>query len=143
MFLDDLGDLVSSGLPGTVSLGTNLFLGSMPALAQDRAILISETGGLGPIHTMAPSVGSCQIVQRPRAQVWCRGAVEGYQGARQDAENVFRVLNGVRDRTINGTHYLWITAVQDPFALPPDENLRPAVAFNLDVLRSPSTSTST
>lgn len=142
MLLDDLLDVLTSGNGGFVQ-GVNLFAYVLPAAAQDRAMVLSETGGMGPIHTMNASAGNAQIVERPRAQLVVRGNPEGYQGARQDAENAFRILNGVRDRSINGTHYLWITAVQDPFALPPDENLRPHVAFNVDILKSPFTSTTT
>ncbi len=141
LLLDDVADYLSSGGLGT--RGTTIFTGLLPALSTDRAILISETGGVAPIHTMHASPGNSAIVERPRIQVLCRGVTEGYQGARQDAENAFHLLNGLRNRTINGTSYLWCEAVQQPFQLPPDQSLRPLVAFNVDILKTPSTSTST
>lgn len=143
LLLDDLGDYVSSGSLG-LTTGTNLFLGVLPAAAPDRCVLIAEpTGGLGPVHTMNSAPGNTAMLTRPRAQVWCRGSAEGYQGARQDAENVYHWLAGVRERSINGTRYLWMTPVSEPYALPPDENLRPYVTFAVDIVKDLSTSTST
>lgn len=143
LFLDDVADLLSSG--GTGTRGANLFTGVLPALAPDRVAWVTEpTGGMGPIHTMSAGPGNANIIGRPRFQVWFRGAPEGYQGARQDAQNAFNLVNGLRERLINGTRYLWMSAVQsEPFSLPPDADLRPLITFSVDVMKGPSTSTST
>lgn len=80
-------------------------------------------------------------VERPRIQVVVRG--DGYAATRAKANNIFRSLDGFRTRTINGTTYHWMQAVQSPFQMEPDANNRVRIGFNLDIMKALSTSSST
>lgn len=133
MILDDVADYLSSGGVGT--RGTTLFTGALPVLAPDRAIAVSVVGGQASFHTMNASPGNPQIIEQPQIRISCRGSIEGYQGARQDAENAFHLLNGLRPRVINSVDYLWAVARSQPFLQHIDSNLRPAIGFDVDVMK--------
>lgn len=136
MLLDDIADLLSTGgISGTV------YKGWMPD-AGTTAVAVYETGGQRSVHAMGAEPGQA-VVERPRVQVVTRAAGDDYQTARNAANNAFRLLDGVRERTINGTRYLWICAVQSPFLMGRDANQRVLIAANFDVMKVLSTSTST
>ena len=104
MLLDDLADILSTGGMGTV------YKDYMPT-TPDTVISIYGAGGQGPTHTMqAP-----HILEEPRVQVMCRA--ESLQTAHQSARGVHGVLNGLRDRAVNGLMYRWVTAIQEPFLI--------------------------
>ena len=146
LFLDDIADLLSSGLSTSTWIRrTTVFTGILPAAAPDRSLLVGEpTGGYGSVFTMSTGPNSPNRVDRPRFQVWHRAGAEQYQAARQDAQNSFNLIHQLGPRTINGTSYLWMAGVQSqPFSLPPDVLLRPVITYSVDVFKYPSTSTST
>ena len=141
MLLDDLGDYLTSQGVGTV--GTSIFLGDLPPQAvQDDVLTLIETGGMATLQTMSTGPGTASV-ERPRVQVIARSCQFCRQQARNTANQAFLALDGFRSRTINGTLYHWMQAVQSPFYLQTDENNRPLVVFNLDVWKAISTSTST
>lgn len=136
MFLDDLSDLLTTG-----GITRPIFKGHTPALAADSVITLYETGGMGAVHVMSTGPGAASTVERPRAQIVCRDA--DYSVARIVAGICFNLVDGLRARAINGTQYLWMAAVQSPFYLDTDNNGRSRIAFNIDVMKALSTSTST
>lgn len=143
LLLDDLADYLSSQMGSGWTRAVTVFTGILPA-SPDRALLVTEpTGGFPSVHTMAASVGSSNVIERPRIQVTVRGTAESAQQASRDSYLAYTFLNGFRERSINGTRYLWMDAVQPPFQLPPDTTLRPYWIFNIDLMKAPSTSTST
>lgn len=126
MLLDDLADVLSTGGMGTI------YKDYMPT-TPDTVISIYGAGGQGPTHTMqAP-----HILEEPRVQVMCRA--ESLQTAHQSARGVYGVLNGLRDRSINGVMYRWVTAIQEPFLIGRDQNARFTVACNYAVKKDRST----
>lgn len=134
MMLDDMADLLSTGgATGTI------YRGFMPELPDD-ALQLLETGGLGPVHAMAGSAGMA-VEEIAGLQVVRRSAT--YERARVAMNVVFKLLDGAGDRTVNGTRYSWIEAVQSPFALGRDEGGRSMVVCNFLVYKALSTSTST
>lgn len=137
MILDDLGDYLSSGGIGTVGSTGNygIFLGSLPAWPE-KAVAIYETGGFSSIHAMSTGPGAA-VVERPRVQVVVRAP--SYSTGRQKAQDVYRRMDGLRERTINGVRYLWAASVQSPFLMGRDENDRPLIACNYDVMKVLST----
>lgn len=135
MLLDDICDLLSSG--GTTSDGTALFAGLMEE-TPERAVCVYETGGQRPYLAMTGTVGRV-VAERPRIQVVARGAQMDYTTARLKINDCYRLLHNVGDRQINGVSYLWIAAVQSPFPMGKDENQRPLVAMNFDVVKAMST----
>ena len=140
MLLDDLGDYLSSQGIGTT--GSSIFANRFPVNAPDNAICLIETGGMASDHAMATGPGLA-VMERPRVQVTARSCAFCDQQARTIAHNAFMALDGVRTRTINGTTYYWITAVQPPFPMPMDKNNRPHFTFNVQIMKALSTSTST
>lgn len=143
MVAQDFADVLSTGGMGTV--GSTIFYGSLPdSVAQ--GVVVVETGGIFPLHTMgsgpATTVGAgVAAVERPRVQVMTRASV--YETARAMAQDAFNLLDGLRDRTVNSRRYLWVRAVQSPFDLGRDLNDRAQFAFNLDVTKLVSSSTTT
>jgi hypothetical protein len=129
----DLRDYLSSGQ------GETVIAGRMPPMP-DRVIGVLETGGLPSVHAMADGPGQA-LLEYPRVQVVSRATT--YQTAAQMAANVHHLLDGFRARTINGTAYEWIEAVQQPFLLDEDVNGRTVIACNYQIAKARSTSTST
>src|SRR5687768_15382891 len=124
MLLDDIADYLTS--QGGSGVGT-VYAGGFPPTALDNAVAVYEYPGMASVHHMNSEPGQA-IVERPRVQVVARGASEAYQSARTRAHNVFVLLDGLRDRTINGTRYLWVAAIQPPFLLDADDNKRVRIA---------------
>ena len=143
MLADDIVDLLSSGGLGTAA--TDLFVGELPDDVT-TGIQVRETGGLGTVHTMGgvASTGlgaGAATVEQPRFQIISRAA--SYATARANMSDAFHQLDGLRERTVNGVRYLWVSAVQSPFDLGRDLNGRSRFAVNFDVVKALSTSTST
>lgn len=138
MILDDMTDYLTTGSIG-LTTGTNLFAAGLPD-SPDTACAVYETGGFFPIHAMAAGPGSA-LLERPRIQVVTRA--QSYRTARQIAHNAFKLLDGLRDRTVNSTRYLYVQAVSSPAAMGIDGSGRTRVVCNYDVIKALHTSTST
>ena len=136
MLLDDLSDLLSTG-----GLTTAIYKDHIPALAGDAAIGLFETGGMSSLQTMSTGPGAASTIERPRVQIIVRHRDASV--AMAVATQAYTLIDGLRERAINGVRYLWAQAVQSPFYLDTDENNRILIAFNVDVLKALSTSTST
>lgn len=132
MLLHDIVTYLSSG--GGWTGGTNLFAGVLPPSPAD-ATAVYETGGVSPEHTMG-NVAGVAVVERPRIQVVCRSA--SYETARANAQKAFLLLDKLPTRTINGVQYHYGQAVQSPYLMGRDEEGRPLIAFNVDVLKDMS-----
>ena len=140
MLLDDITDYLSSSGVGTV--GDTIFKGLLPSNAPEVCVIVYETGGVQPIRAMSSAVGSV-VVERPRIQVVCRAGEYDYAIARSKAQQIYALLEGFSERTINNVTYKYIAAVQSPFLMSRDKDRRPAVVCNYDVMKTLSTSTST
>ena len=106
----------------------------------DEAIQLVETGGMAPVPQMSSATGVV-VEERPSVQVIRRSP--SYQRARVEMGVIFGLLQGLGGRTINGTAYKWVEAMQSPFALGQDESGRTLIACNFRVFKALSTSTST
>lgn len=133
MLLDDLSDYLSSA--GGYTPGTNLFIGTAPP-KPDTAVTIYETGGLGTVHAFNGSAGQA-VVEQPRVQVVSRAA--SYPTARANAQDAFLLLDGLPTRSINGVSYHWAEALQSPFLMGRDEDDRVLIAFNVQIFKEMST----
>ncbi len=136
MLLDDVSDLLSTG-----GVTRAIYKGHTPAQAADANVTLFETGGMATVQTMSTGPGAASTIERPRVQIVCRD--KDYAVARTVAGICFNLVDGLRERSINGTRYLWMAAVQSPFYLDTDGNGRTRIAFNVDVMKTLSTSTST
>ena len=135
MLLDDLADLLSTGGIGTV--GTNLFKGTLPPEPDAAVAILGPYGGLEPVHAMAAGPGA-SLAERPRVQVVARDT--RYDAAMKKAQDVWLLLDGLQEKTINGVKYYSIDALQSPFYLVRDENHREIFAANYEVVRRAATS---
>src|SRR5688500_6227810 len=136
LLLDDIADyLTSGGITGTIYTG---FLPESP----DDAVALYEVGGRPPAHAMNALPGQAKA-EYPRVQIVTRSVEFGYRTARQKMQNIYKLMDGLPTRTINGTQYDWGTAVQPPFLLHRDANRRPVIACNFDIAKRLSSSTST
>lgn len=132
MLLDDIADYLSTSGLGTV--GTNIFKGGFPPDAPDASVCVYETGGFGTVHAMHSQPGNA-VVERPRIQVVARAAEYDYATARSTSQAAFLLLDGLRNRTINGKRYLWITSLHSPFSIGADDNRRVRIGMNYDVMK--------
>jgi hypothetical protein len=132
MLLDELGSLLASAGLGTI--GTDLFLAHEPP-DPDALIALHEYGGTAPLHAQGTDAPALEM---PRVQVVTRGARDDYTGARERAERAYRALGGISNRTIQGTWYVRVRALQSPFSLGPDANGRHRIAFNVEVTKAPA-----
>lgn len=131
MLLDDIGLYLQTQGLGT--LGTTLFLGSIPLDTPELSIVNSliallETPGLPPerVHD-----GPAASIEQPVIQVLVRGEPHGYEAARALSEDLYRTLDGLTNITMQGTLYLWLLAQQPPFLLRWDAMARPVIVFQL------------
>ena len=123
-------------------IGTNAFAGYLPETT-GRAVAVFETGGLPPVHTYA---GSLPIIERPRVQIIARstrptaGAPASATGVHAIIDTVWRLLDGIANRSLSGTTYLRVAAVQRPFLLEIDSRGRQIWSANFDCSRRKTTS---
>lgn len=130
--LDDIGDYLSSGstgLSGTVLLGR---LSDAPA----EQVAVAEYGGFAPMRAMSSGPGTA-LLEHPRIQVLSRSA--SYASAKARIKQVEALLDGLSNRTINGTLYHFAAAVQPPFIMRYDELNRAVLAQNYDVFKARTT----
>lgn len=132
MLLDDIADYLSSGGIGTV--GTSIFKGVAPD-TPDACTVVYETGGMGTVHAMGNSAGQA-VLEQPRVQVVCRASAEDYEAARLKAHSVFKLMDGLPERLINGTKYHWGQSVHSPHLLGRDESGRVLITCSFDIKKA-------
>ena len=129
MLLEDIADFLAS--EGGYVGGTNLFTyGLKPA--PDRQIALNQTGGVHPHGNMAND--ATKVTEQPTIQVLCRDAQA--TNAAELAETVFAIFEDVPTRTINGTVYRSIAALQSPHMLDRDDQRRELFVFNVLIRRA-------
>ena len=83
------------------------------------AIALREYGGAPP----EGGFGTVNLVlEHPRLQVVCRGAVDDYVGPRAKAEAIYRYLATRRCVTLSGTFYHGLLPQQTPFPIRRDRS---------------------
>ena len=134
MLLDDIVDYLTSG--GI----SNLYKGFMPATpdAPESAVAVYEYSGRPSVHTMAASAGQA-VVEYPRVQVVCRGGEYDYAAARNTAHSVFKLLDGMPTRLINGVAYKAAFGQGSPAPMGRDDKGRVLIACNYEVIKELST----
>ncbi len=125
MLLEDVGTYLQTAGLGT--LGTDLFLGSLPLDApnvstQDAVIALFELPGFAPDYVHSPAGVS---VEHPGLQILVRGAPYDYAGARTQAQEVFIALGKISNQVLSGTYYFWCMPMHSPWHLRQDDYSRP------------------
>jgi len=123
---DDIADMLTSdGLSSTIHVGD---LKAEPS----TAIVVVPTAGLPNLRTFSASV-----LESRRVQIRARST--DYQVAQALMSSAEGFLDGAKNRTLNGTLYLWIEAVQPQFYVGLDDNERHIFSANFSCLRSVTT----
>lgn len=130
MLLDDLESyLTDAGVVATIAKGD---LHDTP----DTLLAMRETGGMASEHVMqAPPGGAVQEVLTlqilARAREYLDASVLIWQAR--------RALDGLRNVSLNGILYDFVSAMQPPFLLMRDENQRYVLVFNVLIRRQTTT----
>lgn len=143
-FADDIAAHIDSNST-TFTAGTNLFVNTIRDTTSDvRAVFVIETQGDDSIEKFA---GSLPAMTRPSADVIVRStkAVGGHgeassTGTRTLAQNLWGLLVGITNTSVNSKTYQRITATHEPYLMGRDPLGRVMFGFRVDGLRAPTTS---
>ena len=108
------------------TLGTNIFLGKMPA-TPDACVTIYEYEGMAPKESFG---GNPYDIDMPRIQVMVRGARDDYPTARDKAKTIRDLLSDLTDVTISSTKILRVASLGAFIPLGLDDKDRPRIAVN-------------
>jgi hypothetical protein len=127
--LEDVATRITVNI-GTLTLGTNLFLGRMPD-DPDLCVALYQYGGEQAVATMGGD--AMPPIEQPRFQVVVRAA--GYTTAHDLASTIWGVLDSVLNESLSSTLYYKITGIQSPFPMDRDTQDRIVFAQNFKVQR--------
>ena len=139
MFLDDMKVLVD-GTPGLNVMDGGVTLSKLVDSDSDIPLVaLYETPGIASEFTMGSedNGNSYVVCDCLGLQVYSRA--DSYEDAKNNIDKIYKHLNGKRDfqNTEDREYiYLWIKAMQPPFHLGIDYNIRNLVACNFMVYRS-------
>lgn len=126
--LEAIGNALQTAGVGT--LGSTLFLSTMPE-TPDACVAVYEYEGMEPDFTMGTGL---YAIQRPRIQVKARGLREDYPGTRDKANAARDALSAVINQTLSGVHFIRISPSGSTMPLGLDQNDRPMVVVNFQVM---------
>ena len=112
------------------TLGTNLFLGTLPETPDD-CVAIYENAGSSPSFTMG--TGGI-VIDYPMLQIITRAGREDYPTARDKAENIRVLLASVLEKTVSGIHIMRIEPMGSVNLLGVDPQYRPLISVNFRCL---------
>lgn len=125
MMLEALADRLTSASVATV--GTNLFIGIMPA-TPDVCISLYEYAGSPPLEVLRDNSAT---LERPSVQVMVRASRNDYPAARTLITNVRDTLTAITDETISDVTFLRVNQNSAINAVGTDENDRPLFTLSL------------
>ena len=130
-FPEDL--VVQLAAEGVGTPAVDIFISNKSASPNAKPyLLITETGGSGPIRTQNILGDSYET---PSAQILARGA--DYTDVRLMSERAYNALVKVSNQMLNGTWYLDIQGLQKFIDLGLDENSHVRIAFNVLATKRP------
>jgi len=127
--MSDMLDHISTYLAslGIATVGTDLFLGTMPD-TPDTCTALHEYAGPAPNYTHGDLL---PFEEHPRLQVMTRSAT--YTTARNKAEAIYRALGGVSNLLLSGCTYYRIMPLQQPGFIGKDQNARTQFTVNFQI----------
>lgn len=137
--LTDIGTYLAAEI-GSLTLGTNLFLGQMPESPDDVTVLYARPG-MPPDFSLGAPQGSPQTPnwENKRLQVVVRKADSqtAYPDGETLIDSIWRKLM-LTEATLSGTRYLLIEPKDDPAPLEEDKKGRLSFVANFDVMKEPA-----
>ena len=125
-----------------VTAATNLFKHAIVETT-GRAVFVIETMGAPNIEKFS---GSLPAMIRPRASITVRSTasvggagIAGSTGTRDLAGDMWDLLVGVANTSVNSKTYQRVECLQTPFFLRRDEKGRAHIVFNVQAMASPTT----
>jgi hypothetical protein len=142
-FADDVAAYIDSNSTAFTA-GTNLFVNVIRDSTSDRReVFVIEVQGEPAIEKLSAGLPA---MTRPSADVIVRStkAIGGdglasSTGTRTVAQNLWGLLVGVANTSVNGKTYQRITAAHDPYLMGRDQLGRALFGFTVDGLRAPTT----
>jgi len=117
---------------GSLTLGTNLFLGLMPE-SPDACVALYEGAASSPTFTLGGD-GSAAL-EAPRLQVHVRHT--SYATGKSLAQDVWVALSKVENELLTGTLYQRLHAIDSPVFFMRDTNTRLLFTMNFESLKTP------
>ncbi len=111
---------------GVGTEGTDIFVSQEPD-DPNFSITIYDTGGISP--------NPAYLRDEPTIQIRVRGDKNGYSTAWDKAQEIKDILLGADPVTLNGTEYVLFTQIGDILSLGYDENKRPLIISNWQLVR--------
>ena len=142
-FGDDLAAHIDSN--STFTAGTDLFLNTIRETTSNRrAVFVMEVQGGEAIERMG--AGTLPAMTRPSADILVRStkAIGGdglasSTGTRSVAQDLWELLVGISNASVNGKTYQRITAAHDPYLMGRDQQGRVLFGFRVDAMRTATT----
>lgn len=125
MMLEALADRLTSA--SVAAVGTNLFIGIMPA-TPDVCVSLYEYAGSPPLEVLRDNSAT---LERPSVQVMVRASRNDYPAARTLITNVRDTLTAITDETISDVTFLRVNQNSAINAVGTDENDRPLFTLSL------------
>ena len=125
---EDLKDILEAESALNLELGVNLFIGREPS-QPDNCVIIFDGIGAPPELTLENDVE----VYYPSVQIRVRNF--SYTTAYTTSYDIMRVLHGRYNEDWNGTKYLSIVCVVEPFLMDWDGNERARFVCNFNIMR--------
>ena len=143
MFGSDLAAHIDTN--STFTAGTDLFLNTIRETTSNRrAVFVIETQGEAAIERMG--AGTLPAMTRPSADILVRSTkavggdgISSSTGTRSVAQDLWELLVGISNTSVNGKTYQRITAAYDPHLMGMDQQGRHLFGFRVDALRTATT----
>ena len=130
--LDDVGTFMAANVSDTtLTLGTNLFLGRLPA-DPDTCVAIYETAGTAPTDVF----GADSAPPIENAGVMCHTRAAAYSDCQSLAVDIMKTLSKVINETLTSTYYYKVEPSQSPFGLMRDDQERMLFSCNFTAVKA-------
>jgi hypothetical protein len=112
--------------------GTDLFKGDFPPQSAEFCVAVADYGGR-PGEAIFGEVSPS--IEYPRAQIKVRGVNEDYDTPRTRIEKIYQALEARGAFTVNGTHYLNLSALAPPGVIGRGQNGCWVFGLNIEAMR--------
>jgi hypothetical protein len=128
--LDEVGSYVGTNV-GSLTLGTNLFIGMMPDTPTICAAIF-ETASMAPDFTMNGSDAE-PVLENPRIMLYVRHS--SYSTGRSLIDTIWKQMQNVSNESLSSVTYLRIQGLGSPEFLERDKNFNVMFRANFQVMK--------